>query len=102
MTKTCIGQLKQYRQQYFELLFWLTAMLLIFFMPVNTVSPSLCIFKWLGIMHCPGCGIGHAIYYALHMQFTTSFQQHPLGIAAVLIILNRIKQLSFNCKRVIP
>ena len=98
MTKIFTRQLKQYWQQYFELLFWITALVLLFFMQVNPSAPTLCIFRWLNIGHCPGCGIGHAIHYALHLQPAISFQQHPLGIAAVLIILNRIKQLSLKPK----
>ena len=98
MTIIFTPQLKRYWQQYFELLCWITALVLLFFRPVNTSAPTLCIFRWLQIDHCPGCGIGHAIHYALHLQLTTSFEHHPIGIAAVLIILNRIKQLSFKQK----
>ncbi len=98
MTKIFTRQLNQYWQQYFELLFWITALVLLFFMEVNLLAPTLCVFRWLNIGHCPGCGIGHAIHYALHLQLSISFQQHPLGIAAVLIILNRIKELSLKPK----
>ena len=98
MNKLFTIQLKKYWQQYFEWLFWITALVLLFFMQADTSSPSLCIFKWLNIDHCPGCGLGHSIHYALHGQFAVSFKYHPMGIAAVLIILNRIKQLSFKPK----
>ncbi len=93
--------IKYYWQQYFECLFWITSFVVLFFMDAGTTAPSLCIFKWLHLSHCPGCGLGHAIHCALHFQFVSSFQQHPMGIVAVLIILNRIKQLSFKSKTVI-
>lgn len=98
MTKIFPLKSNRYWQQYFELLFWITALVLLFFMEVNPSAPTLCIFRWLNIGHCPGCGLGHAIHYALHLQVGISFQQHPLGIAAVLIILNRIKQLFLQPK----
>ena len=90
--------LKKYWQQYFEITVWVSGMLLLYFMDADTTSPSLCMFRFAGIQHCPGCGLGHAVMEALHCKFTASFQQHPLGIAAVIIILNRIKQLSFKPK----
>jgi len=95
-----INIIKKYWQQYFEITFWATALLLIYFMNADTTLQSLCLFKFAGIQHCPGCGLGHAINKALHCKFAASFQQHPLGIAAVIIILNRIKQLSFKHKPV--
>jgi hypothetical protein len=90
------NQLYQYCRQYFELLFWSTALVLLFFMKVDTTAPSLCIFRCLNIDHCPGCGLGHAIHEALHLQLSSSFHYHPLGIVAVLIILNRIKTIIFQ------
>ena len=98
MNKLSTIQLKKYWQRYFEWFFWITALALLFFMQADTPSPTLCIFRWLNIDHCPGCGLGHSIHYALHGQFAASFKYHPMGIAAVLIILNRIKQLSFKPK----
>ncbi len=76
-----------------ECLFWITAFIILFFLPENQAPKSLCPFTLLGLGHCPGCGIGHSIHYVLHGQFTLSFQQHPLGILAVIVIFMRIKQL---------
>jgi len=61
--------------------------------PVEKKETSLCLFRLLGIGQCPGCGLGHSIYYALHLKLAVSFQHHPFGIFAVLVIFNRIKQL---------
>ena len=78
-----------------EIICWCTALLALFFMPAVDNSPSLCLFRFIGFDHCPGCGIGHSIHYALHLEFTASLQHHIFGLPAVLIIAYRIKQLSF-------
>ena len=101
MNKTLISLLQQYWQQYFEWVFWITALVLLFTMNADEGTPTLCIFRWLNINHCPGCGLGHSMHYAMHLQFAASFKHHPMGIVAVLIILNRIKQLSFKPKYII-
>mgnify|MGYP003384019009 CR=1 FL=1 len=78
-----------------ELLFWLMALLLLFFLPVGGTGISLCAFEWIGFPGCPGCGIGHAIHHALHLNLRDSFSSHPMGIPAVIIIFIRIKQLLY-------
>ena len=79
--------------KYNELLFWFTALALLFFMPVAKPAASLCISTLLGLGKCPGCGIGHAIHEALHLRLQSSWQYHPLGIFAVIVIFIRLKQL---------
>lgn len=91
-------KLQRIFNRHFEQFCWIAALLLLFLMKEEAGTPSLCFFRWLGIQSCPGCGIGHAIRDALHLQLTSSFHHHPLGIPAVIIILNRIKQLSFTQK----
>jgi hypothetical protein len=98
MKMQLFNKVKKYLQQYAEGIFWATALTILFFMDAVKTAPSLCMFKWLYLGYCPGCGLGHSINSALHLQFATSFKQHPMGIAAILIILNRIKQLFFNLK----
>jgi len=83
--------------KYFELLFWIIALSVLFFVRMDNEN-TLCFFHWIGFAWCPGDGIGHSIQSALHFQFVKSLKEHPLGIAAVLIIFNRIKQLSFSSK----
>lgn len=61
-----------------------------------TTSNSLCVFKWMGFSGCPGCGIGHALQEAMHLNFKASFKAHPLGIFALLIIIFRIYKLFFS------
>jgi len=83
-----------------ELFFWLTALVILFFMDTESNGLSFCLFKSAGLSWCPGCGIGHAIHAALHLQLGASLQYHPFGIVAVLVILYRIKQLSVPLKQV--
>ena len=75
-----------------ELLVWVSALCALYFMDMNSVN-SFCVFKWIGIEFCPGCGIGHSINYALHLDFVASFKEHFFGTPALLIILHRIIQL---------
>ena len=77
----------------FELLFWLTALVLLFFMVPANMHFTLCPLSNLGFDFCPGCGLGHSIHYAMWFDFAQSFSSHPLGIIALFIILYRISQL---------
>ncbi|MFI5251790.1 MAG: DUF2752 domain-containing protein [Bacteroidota bacterium] len=70
---------------------WLLALLYMGLMnPTADSHFSLCLFKNLGFKYCPGCGLGHSISFLLHGQFAQSFHSHPLGIAAVPILIHRI------------
>lgn len=80
----------------FELLFFCSALVLLYFMQIVNNSSSFCLFKMAGITACPGCGLGHAIHLALHSQFTLSFRAHIFGVPAVIIIIYRILQLILN------
>lgn len=89
----CFKKIKKLLSGHLELLFWLSALALLFFMEHEPDTPSMCFFRWFGINSCPGCGLGHSINSALHLHFVQSFKEHPLGIIAIFIILNRAKQL---------
>lgn len=67
--------------------------MLLFFLPGYKEGYSLCPSVFFGLGKCIGCGIGHAIHDALHLRLTSSFQHHPMGIFAIIIIFIRIKQL---------
>ena len=54
---------------------------------------------------CPGCGLGNSISYLFHGEIINSFNAHPLGIPALIILVSRIISLikqegSKNAKRV--
>ena len=78
-----------------ELLFWIAALITLFFLDEQKSESSLCVFTWLGFPHCPGCGIGHSIHYALRLNLSASFHHHPMGIMGVIIIFIRLKQLLY-------
>ncbi|MDN3550783.1 DUF2752 domain-containing protein [Mucilaginibacter aquaedulcis] len=83
--------IKKLFSKYFELLFWIAAMLsLAFTAPQAESHFTLCPLKLMGITWCPGCGLGHAIIYLFHGDIRNSFHSHWLGIPAVLIIFHRI------------
>lgn len=83
-------------RKYSEQLLWLTSLLLLFFMNPAKSSFSLCLFKLLGFKSCPGCGIGHAIHYLLHLHLRESFEAHILGVPALLTIVYSILKPFFH------
>ena len=86
--------MKSFRK-YFELTAWIIALVLLAFMaPTTDAHYSFCFFKFIGIKYCPGCGLGHSISYLFHGNPKASFNAHPLGGFAVIIILARIYKLS--------
>lgn len=83
----------------FESICWISALIILFFMSHdNDADASLCMFRIIGFNSCPGCGLGHAIHDALHLRFGLSFKEHWLGIPAILIIFQRIYQLTLKKK----
>lgn len=87
--------MKQLFRKYFELSVWITALVLLGLMnPGTDAHYSFCIFKFIGVKYCPGCGLAHSISYLLHGDIHSSFSSHPLGIFSVVIILLRIYKLS--------
>jgi hypothetical protein len=85
---------KLFFQRYFELTAWTAALISLAFMNPGATHYSFCIFKFLGIHFCPGCGIGHSISYLFHGDIRASLSAHPLGIFALAVILFRIYKLS--------
>jgi hypothetical protein len=74
----------------FEAWVWLTALFMLAFMPPESAQTTLCVWHHLGVESCPGCGLGHSISSALHGQWIKSFQFHPLGMIAIIILVFRI------------
>ena len=95
---TTIHKIRLWLFQHFELLCWVGALIVLFFLPENKSETSLCIFSALGFSKCPGCGIGHSMHYAMRAEWMLSLKYHPLGILAVIILLNRIRQLIIQIK----
>jgi len=77
-----------------EAVLWTIALLYLFFInPYETQTFTLCPFHNLGIEYCPGCGLGRSISFLYHGDFIHSIKTHPLGIAALIMIILRIIQL---------
>jgi hypothetical protein len=70
-----------------EPLAWLLGLLLLFFMDPSNDGISFCVFRLVGFESCLGCGIGHAIHFALHLKFQQSLSEHIFGIPATIGIL---------------
>jgi len=75
----------------FEAIIWTAGLLyLIFLHTPGEKEFTICPFYNLGIDFCPGCGLGDSISYLINGEFISSFQTHPLGIFALLIITFRV------------
>ncbi|MEO6636803.1 MAG: DUF2752 domain-containing protein [Ginsengibacter sp.] len=78
-----------------EIIFWMTALITLAFMkPGTDPHYSFCVLKFLGVNQCPGCGLGHSISFLFHGEVKKSFDAHPLGAFAMVIILARIFTLA--------
>ena len=80
-----------------EAFMWIIALsYLLFINPYAHQHFTLCPFKNLGISFCPGCGLGRSIAFLYHGDISQSFSTHPLGIAALILILHRIASLLYR------
>ncbi len=58
-----------------------------------------CLSKVLWGISCPGCGLGHAVAYLFRGEIALSFQTHPLGPLAVVILTGRVVRLAWEAFR---
>ena len=79
-----------------EAIIWLLALVALASMDPTATHVSLCPLANLGWEFCPGCGLGHSIAFIFRGDFTASFNAHPLGIPALLMIVFRISTLLVN------
>ncbi|GJQ61294.1 MAG: hypothetical protein SCALA702_03470 [Melioribacteraceae bacterium] len=80
-----------------EAIFWLVGLIYLYSIdPYACEHFSFCLFNMMGIDFCPGCGVGNAISLFMHGEFLMSFEHHPLGIPAFLIILYRILSIAYK------
>lgn len=91
--------MKGFIKKYWEAMVWGGALVLLFFMNPSDSGASLCILKNLGITWCPGCGLGHSIHHALHLNFATSFEEHVLGIPATIILIYQTIKSIYSTKK---
>jgi hypothetical protein len=76
-----------------ELLFWICGLVYLSLVIPGENHFTFCPLKNFGINFCPGCGLGQSISLIFHLKIFESFQAHPLGLFALIIILYRITQL---------
>lgn len=75
---------------------WIIALCLLAFMDPANTQQSLCLLHNLGVESCPGCGLGHSVSSAFHGDFDGSFRQHPLGLAAIVLLSFRSFQVFYQ------
>jgi hypothetical protein len=73
-------------QKYFQAFVWTVVLTCLFFLDASS-DYSFCLFRLVGIDSCPGCGIGHAIHYVLHLDLEKSMEANFMGIPATAAIL---------------
>jgi len=76
-----------------EAIIWITALVFLAVSSPDHHHYTLCPISNLGFSFCPGCGLGHSITNIFHGNFSASFQAHPLGFAALILITYRIVTL---------
>jgi hypothetical protein len=84
--------------KYFEEIFWTSALVILFFMDTSGEEFSFCLFKMIGFKSCPGCGLGHSIHYALHLDFPKSFAGNAIGIPVTLLLIIKVVKPFFHLK----
>lgn len=72
-----------------EAIAWIVALVLLAVMEPTNTHASLCPLSWTGFDLCPGCGLGHSVSYLFRGAWRQSFEAHPLGLFAVLVLLYR-------------
>ncbi|SFH10424.1 DUF2752 domain-containing protein [Pedobacter insulae] len=76
-----------------ELVFWITALVLLANANPHAHHFSLCPLANLGVEWCPGCGLGRSISALFHGEFKESLNFHWFGIPALMVIIYRITKL---------
>jgi hypothetical protein len=85
------------RQLPWEAIIWAVGLMaLALYNPATDNHITLCPFSNLGFDFCPGCGLGRSILLLYKGEVTQSFQRHPLGIFAVIILVYRILSLTLT------
>jgi Protein of unknown function (DUF2752) len=86
-------KLSMTKGQKIELLFWMLGLGWLAFSNPTEHHFTFCPIKNLGFDFCLGCGLGHSISHIFHGNFKESWQSHPLGIFAIVLIIRRIVEL---------
>jgi hypothetical protein len=77
-----------------EALVWIAGLAVLAVMePGAEAHFSVCPLALAGFEWCPGCGLGRSITFLFHGDLHHSFESHPLGLFAIIVLLFRIVQL---------
>ncbi len=86
------------QNRWLEIIIWVSG--LIYLASLNpyecghfTICPFNYIGDVIGLHFCPGCGVGNSITHLFHGNISESFNTHPLGMFALLVISTRIISL---------
>lgn len=60
---------------------------------------TICPFRLLTGVPCPGCGMGHSLIFALRGDFAGSVRSHPLGIPLLILWTGWLGWGAFNLSR---
>ncbi len=71
------------------MIIWPCALIFLSLLDTQTHHWSLCPLNNLGFEHCWGCGLGRSISFLFHGEFAQSFETHPLGSFAVIVLVYR-------------
>jgi len=77
----------------FEALVWSVGLVLLMFIDPHESHFSVCPISWAGFDTCPGCGLGRSISFLVRGDLHRSFETHPLGLFALIVLLFRIFSL---------
>jgi len=85
--------------KYTEVIIWASGLVFLFIsVRFGLDGFTVCPLKLAGFDHCPGCGLGTSVGLLLNGRLTESFQAHPLGILALIILTIRIISLIIKNK----
>ncbi len=81
---------------HFEWMALTAGLLLMAFLDPFGSGTTLCLFERAGFSYCPGEGLGRSVALAFRGELQASFQLHPAGIAAILILTGRILSIFYR------
>ena len=76
-----------------EAYIWTFGLITLAFLDFGDHHLTICPIANLGYEWCLGCGLGRAIALIFKGQFMESFEMHPLGLLAIIVLIYRIATL---------
>ena len=57
---------------------------------------ELCVFKWVGLGECPGCGLGHALGFLVRGEWSQALDSHIFAPAVAAVLMHRVGTLTIR------